>query len=56
MTVRDVEDKGFYTETYHSASWIYRGDEPSPTNSAPGLITQPRPVTSRFPICSASQG
>ncbi|XP_076875766.1 uncharacterized protein pdzph1 isoform X2 [Brachyhypopomus gauderio] len=27
VSLRDVEDRGFYTETFHSASWIYRGDE-----------------------------
>ncbi|XP_029566304.1 uncharacterized protein pdzph1 [Salmo trutta] len=47
MAARDLGDKGFYTETFHCASWIYSGDEVSPTAGPvpPGL--QPRTVTIR---------
>ncbi|CDQ70013.1 unnamed protein product [Oncorhynchus mykiss] len=47
MATRDLGDKGFYTETFHCASWIYSGDEVSPTAGPvpPGL--QPRTVTIR---------
>uniref|UniRef100_A0A3P9A8M8 PDZ and pleckstrin homology domains 1 n=1 Tax=Esox lucius TaxID=8010 RepID=A0A3P9A8M8_ESOLU len=31
MAAKDLGDKGFYTETFHSASWIYSGDDISPT-------------------------
>lgn len=50
MATRDLGDKGFYTETFHCASWIYSGDEVSPTAGPvpPGL--QPRTVTSRTPF------
>ncbi|XP_068430322.1 uncharacterized protein pdzph1 [Clinocottus analis] len=27
MTTQDNEDRGFYTETFHSSAWIYQGDD-----------------------------
>ncbi|XP_054875368.1 uncharacterized protein pdzph1 isoform X2 [Amphiprion ocellaris] len=27
LTVQDSEDRGFYTETFHSSAWIYQGDD-----------------------------
>ncbi|CAB1319039.1 unnamed protein product [Coregonus sp. 'balchen'] len=47
MAAKDLGDKGFYTETFHCASWIYSGDEVSTTAGPvpPGL--QPRTVTIR---------
>ncbi|KAI1905162.1 hypothetical protein AGOR_G00013300 [Albula goreensis] len=45
ISVRDIEDRGFYTETFHSASWIYRGDDIHPSDSPRCLSNRPRPVT-----------
>ncbi|XP_077203840.1 uncharacterized protein LOC143842474 [Paroedura picta] len=41
------EDRGFYTETFHSASWVFRGDDASPNNSPRCLSKRPRPVAVR---------
>uniref|UniRef100_H3B6H9 PDZ and pleckstrin homology domains 1 n=1 Tax=Latimeria chalumnae TaxID=7897 RepID=H3B6H9_LATCH len=41
------KDKGFYTETFHSASWIFRGDDVSPNDSPRCLSKRPRPVAIR---------
>ncbi|KAL4601565.1 hypothetical protein GN956_G25795 [Arapaima gigas] len=46
LSARDIEDRGFYTETFHSASWIFRGDEVHPKTSPGCLSSRPRPVTS----------
>ncbi|XP_068103553.1 uncharacterized protein [Hyperolius riggenbachi] len=43
----DGKDKGLYTESFHSASWIYRGDESSPENSPRCLSKRPRSVAIR---------
>ncbi|KAK6494536.1 hypothetical protein HHUSO_G1130 [Huso huso] len=45
--VRENEDKGFYTETFHSASWIYRGDDVRANDSPRCLSKRPRPVAIR---------
>ncbi|XP_058848926.1 uncharacterized protein LOC131698800 isoform X2 [Acipenser ruthenus] len=45
--VRENEDKGFYTETFHSASWIYRGDDIRANDSPRCLSKRPRPVAIR---------
>lgn len=42
------EDKGFYTENFHSASWVFRGDDVSPDNSPRCLSKRPRPVASKL--------
>ncbi|KAL0963182.1 hypothetical protein UPYG_G00350790 [Umbra pygmaea] len=53
MAAKELGDKGFYTETFHSASWIYSGDEACPTAGPvpPGLHprtgSQPRTTTIR---------
>ncbi|XP_015221469.2 uncharacterized protein pdzph1 [Lepisosteus oculatus] len=47
LAARENEDKGFYTETFHSASWIYRGDDVSPNDSPRCLSKRPRPVAIR---------
>ncbi|XP_078533475.1 uncharacterized protein LOC144819485 [Lissotriton helveticus] len=43
----DHEEKGFYSENFHSASWIFRGDDGSPDNSPRCLSKRPRPVAIR---------
>ncbi|KAJ8392749.1 hypothetical protein AAFF_G00072330 [Aldrovandia affinis] len=45
ISVRDIEERGFYTETFHSASWIYRGDNIYRSGSPRCLSDRPRPVT-----------
>uniref|UniRef100_A0A8C9TC75 PDZ and pleckstrin homology domains 1 n=1 Tax=Scleropages formosus TaxID=113540 RepID=A0A8C9TC75_SCLFO len=47
LSMRDIEDRGFYTETFHSASWIFRGDDVHPKDSPRCLSNRPRPVTIR---------
>lgn len=42
------EDRGFYTENFHSASWVFRGDDVSPDNSPRCLSKRPRPVASKL--------
>ncbi|XP_007526877.2 uncharacterized protein PDZPH1 [Erinaceus europaeus] len=29
----DIEDKGFYTENFHSAAWVFQGDDGNPEDS-----------------------
>ncbi|XP_053889178.1 uncharacterized protein LOC128839862 isoform X1 [Malaclemys terrapin pileata] len=41
------EERGFYTENFHSASWVFRGDDSSPDNSPRCLSKRPRPVAVR---------
>ncbi|XP_073536338.1 uncharacterized protein [Phyllobates terribilis] len=41
------KDKGLYTESFHSASWIFRGDDCSPNNSPQCLSKRPRSVAVR---------
>ncbi|KAF7641763.1 hypothetical protein LDENG_00272620 [Lucifuga dentata] len=48
MSVGDGEDRGFYTETFHSAAWIYRGDDVSSADIPPNLRTRPPAVSSKF--------
>ncbi|KAM4808457.1 uncharacterized protein WCC33_006512 isoform 2-T4 [Rhinophrynus dorsalis] len=43
----DSKDKGLYTESFHSASWIFRGDDCSPDNSPRCLSKRPRSVAIR---------
>ncbi|XP_077099421.1 uncharacterized protein pdzph1 isoform X2 [Siphateles boraxobius] len=44
MSMRDIEDRGFYTETFHSVSWIYHGDD---VNQNDSLTSRTRPVAIR---------
>ncbi|KAM5194098.1 uncharacterized protein ACMZJ9_022518 [Mantella aurantiaca] len=46
-TRTDNKDKGLYTESFHSASWIFRGDDCSPDNSPRCLSKRPRSVAIR---------
>ncbi|XP_036888062.1 uncharacterized protein LOC118977274 [Sturnira hondurensis] len=43
----DIEDKGFYTENFHSAAWVFRGDDGNPEDSPRCLSKKPRPVAVR---------
>ncbi|XP_064164927.1 uncharacterized protein pdzph1 [Anguilla rostrata] len=56
VSARDMEERGFYTETFHSASWIYRGDDTHPAGSPRCLSTRPRPVTIRERTVRISKG
>ncbi|XP_041915822.1 uncharacterized protein pdzph1 [Alosa sapidissima] len=56
MSMRDMEDRGFYTETFHCASWIYRGDDVSPSESPRCLSKRPRPVTIRERTVKITKG
>ncbi|XP_066567341.1 uncharacterized protein pdzph1 [Amia ocellicauda] len=56
LGVRENEDKGFYTETFHSASWIYRGDDVSPNDSPRCLSKRPRPVAIRERTVKITKG
>ncbi|XP_022521293.2 uncharacterized protein pdzph1 isoform X1 [Astyanax mexicanus] len=51
-----IEDRGFYTETFHSASWIYRGDDVNPTETAQGLSNRPHPVAVRERTVKINKG
>lgn len=48
MTVGDNEDKGFYTETFHSSAWIYQGDDLGSGAIPPSLNTRARAVSSKM--------
>ncbi|KAL2100244.1 hypothetical protein ACEWY4_004638 [Coilia grayii] len=54
--VKDIEDMGFYTETFHCAAWIYRGDDVSHTESPRCLSKRPRPVTIRERTVKITKG
>ncbi|GAB1285305.1 PDZ and pleckstrin homology domains 1 [Apodemus speciosus] len=43
----DIEEKGFYTESFHSTAWVFRGDGGSPEDSPRCLSKKPRPVAVR---------
>ncbi|XP_036998533.2 uncharacterized protein LOC119047244 [Artibeus jamaicensis] len=43
----DIEKKGFYTENFHSAAWVFRGDDGNPEDSPRCLSKKPRPVAVR---------
>ncbi|KAI4584605.1 hypothetical protein MJG53_007884 [Ovis ammon polii x Ovis aries] len=42
-----IEEKGFYTENFHSAAWVFRGDDGNPEDSPRCLSKKPRPVAVR---------
>ncbi|KAK3521455.1 hypothetical protein QTP70_005652 [Hemibagrus guttatus] len=56
MSLRDIEERGFYTETFHSASWIYRGDDANPNETMQCLSNRPRPVAVRERTVKISKG
>ncbi|XP_036029584.1 uncharacterized protein LOC118573395 [Onychomys torridus] len=43
----DIEEKGFYTENFHSTAWVFRGDDGNPEDSPRCLSKKPRPVAVR---------
>ncbi|XP_051009640.1 uncharacterized protein LOC127196101 [Acomys russatus] len=43
----DIEEKGFYTENFHSTAWVFRGDGGNPEESPRCLSKKPRPVAVR---------
>ncbi|XP_059549949.1 uncharacterized protein LOC132233378 [Myotis daubentonii] len=43
----DIEEKGFYTEIFHSAAWVFRGDDGNPEDSPRCLSKKPRPAAVR---------
>ncbi|KAM3599365.1 uncharacterized protein V6R79_004539 [Siganus canaliculatus] len=55
-TVRDTEDRGFYTETFHSSAWIYQGDEPGSGTLPPSLNARMRVVSIRERTVRISKG
>lgn len=48
MTIRDNEDGGFYTETFHSSAWIYQGDHVDSGVAPPTLNARTRAVSSEL--------
>lgn len=48
MTIRDNEDRGFYTETFHSSAWIYQGDDVGSGAIPPSLNARTRVVSSKL--------
>ncbi|XP_068031834.1 uncharacterized protein [Anomalospiza imberbis] len=50
------EERGFYTENFHSASWVFRGDDVSPDNSPRCLSKRPRPVAIRERTVKIAKG
>ncbi|XP_027724986.1 uncharacterized protein LOC114048286 [Vombatus ursinus] len=52
----EIEEKGFYTENFHSASWVFRGDDENPENSPRCLSKKPQPVAVRERTVRISKG
>ncbi|XP_051972242.1 uncharacterized protein pdzph1 [Xyrauchen texanus] len=44
ISMRYIEDRGFYTETFHSATWIYRGDDVNQNESPHCHSSHTRPA------------
>ncbi|XP_072453388.1 LOW QUALITY PROTEIN: uncharacterized protein [Notamacropus eugenii] len=51
----EIEEKGFYTENFHSASWVFRDDE-NPENSPRCLSKRLQPVAVRERTVRISKG
>ncbi|XP_042620510.1 uncharacterized protein LOC122146366 [Cyprinus carpio] len=56
MSMRDIEDRGFYTETFHSVSWIYHGDDVNQNDSPHCLTSCTRPAAIRERTVKISKG
>jgi hypothetical protein len=53
----DIEEKGFYTENFHSTAWVFRGDDGNPEDSPRCLSKKPRPVAGKdFNITARHKG
>uniref|UniRef100_A0A3B3BLD7 PDZ domain-containing protein n=1 Tax=Oryzias melastigma TaxID=30732 RepID=A0A3B3BLD7_ORYME len=47
LALQEHEDRGFYTETFHSSTWIFWGDDASSETSRANLSTRTRPISIR---------
>ncbi|CAN9504755.1 unnamed protein product [Ophioblennius macclurei] len=56
VTVIDEGDRGFYTDTFHSSTWIYQGDDVVPEAIRPSLATRTRSVSIRDRTVKISKG
>ncbi|XP_030004966.1 uncharacterized protein pdzph1 [Sphaeramia orbicularis] len=56
MSVQDSEERGFYTETFHSAAWIYQGDNVSSGSTPPSLNSRNRAISIRERTVKISKG
>ncbi|KAM7369455.1 hypothetical protein PAMP_013722 [Pampus punctatissimus] len=56
VTVRDNKDRGFYTETFHYAAWIYQGDDMDSGAIRPNLNARTRAVSIRERTVKISKG
>ncbi|XP_023194588.1 uncharacterized protein LOC111609586 [Xiphophorus maculatus] len=56
VTVQDNEDRGFYTETFHSSAWIYQGDNINSGAIGPNLTVRTRAVSIRERTVRISKG
>ena len=45
--IRDIEERGFYTATFHYLAWTYRGDD-DPSGTSSTINPRPRPVSSKM--------
>lgn len=57
MTFRENEDRGFYTETFHSSAWIYQGSDvcsgaipPSPNNRTRAVSSKQHMLTKKMAL------
>ncbi|XP_074058784.1 uncharacterized protein LOC141499897 [Macrotis lagotis] len=52
----EIEEKGFYTENFHSTSWVFRGDDENTENSPRCLSKKLQPVAVRERTVRISKG
>ncbi|XP_074138021.1 uncharacterized protein LOC141550846 isoform X2 [Sminthopsis crassicaudata] len=52
----EIEEKGFYAETFHSTSWVFRGDDENSETSPRYLSKKPQPVSVRERTVKISRG
>lgn len=55
-TFQEAEERGFYTETFHSSAWIFQGDDIGPGAIHPSLTTRTRAVSIRERTVKISKG
>ncbi|XP_059905819.1 uncharacterized protein pdzph1 [Gadus macrocephalus] len=53
--IRDIEERGFYTATFHYLAWTYRGDD-DPSGTSSTINPRPRPVSIRERTVKISKG
>ncbi|KAF3702405.1 Pleckstrin -like proteiny domain-containing family A member 5 [Channa argus] len=56
MTVQDMEDRGFYTESFHSSAWIFQGDNAGSEAVTATLNARTRVVSIRERTVKISKG